>query len=99
MEHKIDVDKLPIAKIIEIDANLAYNPVKLCLEAFESIEHLDLLMLANNIRNPYKELKPGRIIAVPHLMFSKSETQSPTDAKVPALKLKHAKINNNQITF
>jgi hypothetical protein len=76
LDARIDFDRIPIVETFVIDNSLAFNAAKVCLRAYDtaSPQHLDILMLANGIRHPFRDLVPGLVISVPDAAFVTSQS-------------------------
>lgn len=96
-ETKVNADKLVIQQYMTITGSLVHNPAKVAMRAYGSIEHADIIWLANHIRNPFKELTDGRTILVPKLTDMSSK--SVKTGKTTPVHVKNATIHGQTITL
>jgi hypothetical protein len=88
-----------IISTLTITANIAYNPLRVCYAAYGSHDNLDALLLCNAIKNPYKELYPGRVIKVPVVSDAINASNKSSKEQITSVKVKNATVNGNKITY
>ena len=96
-QNKVNSVDFTTDRLYEVPAELAYNPAKVALAIYDSIGAATELWLVNRIKNPFKELYPGRILRVPNAI-SMSKANSHANTAKP-IKVKKAKINGQKITY
>jgi hypothetical protein len=97
-KNEIDTSGLPIQSLFEVTTELAYNPVKVALKAMKGLENADLLWSANQILNPYEDLKPGLILKVPFTSLANDKLiKKPKNNK--SIKLKHVSKDGNKLYY
>lgn len=96
-DAKVNADKLVIQQYMTIRGSLVHNPAKVAMRAYGSIEHADVIWLANHIRNPFKELTDGRTILIPKL--TNVSSKSVKTGKTSPVHVKNATIHGHTITL
>jgi hypothetical protein len=98
IENIVNFETAPIQDSFVVDDSMQFNAARLCLKAYGALDNLDILMLANGLRHPFKDIPAGTVIIVPEATYVKSIAMTIT-SNPTAIKLKHAKQDGNTITF
>lgn len=96
-DTKLNSNDFSSVRTFKVTQEYAYNPLKVVLTLYGSLENADALWMMNHIRNPFKELMQGVILKVPYLQGLSRNAASAKQAA--PLKSMNIKIQGKSILY
>lgn len=92
----IDITAIPVQDYFEVTEEIAYNPMLVAAKAMKGLANADALWAINQIRNPFEELKPGTILAIPLLSSINEATARKQSQQRRTIRLKNGRVDGNK---